>query len=321
MIKAGIVGGGGYTAGELIRILWTHPQVDLAFVFSNSQGGRYLNEVHEDLLFTEGYKFSSEIDECDVLFLCQGHGKAKEFMAKTKVSNDTLVIDLGNDFRLESEQTQDWVYGLPEVNRELIRTSKRIANCGCFATAIQLALCPLSFNRELTENIHISAITGSTGAGQSLKPTTHFTLRNNNISTYKVFSHQHEAEIYQTIKQLQADYSGRLMFVPYRGDLTSGNLATSYTGSNKSIVEIEKMYNDYYRDHPFVKISTTPISLKSVVNTNYCNIHFSKHNDTVVVQSAIDNLGKGASGQAVQNMNLAMGLVETTGLILKPVAY
>ena len=207
------------------------------------------------------------------------------------------------------------------MNRELIRTSKRIANCGCFASAIQLALCPLSFNGELKEDIHISAITGSTGAGQSLKPTTHFTWRNNNISTYKVFSHQHEAEIYQTINQLQDDYSGKLMFVPYRGDFTRGILATCYTKSNKNEEEIEKMYRDYYRDHPFVNINPTPISLKSVVNTNFCNIHFSKHNDTVVVNSAIDNLGKGASGQAVQNMNLAMGLEETLGLILKPTAY
>jgi len=321
MIKAGIIGGGGYTAGELIRILWTHPDVHLEFVFSNSQAGRLYHEVHEDLLFTRNQRFTDRIGPADVLFLCQGHGKAKEFIKSHPISDKTLVVDLGNDFRLNSEESEGWVYGLPEINKERIKNSKRIANCGCFATVIQIALIPLAFHKVLTEDIHISAITGSTGAGQSLKPTTHFTWRNNNISTYKVFTHQHEGEIYQTLGQLQNGYKGKLMFVPYRGDFTRGILATSYTKVGLGGEDLVKMYKEYYSDHPFVHISNSPISLKSVVNTNYCNIHISKHKDTVLIQSAIDNLSKGASGQAVQNMNLAFGLAETSGLILKPAAY
>jgi N-acetyl-gamma-glutamyl-phosphate reductase len=321
MINVGIIGGGGYTAGELIRILWFHPEVHLSFVLSESQTGKVLHEVHQDLLFTGDYTFSSIIKPVDVLFLCQGHGRAKAFLKDHHVNPDTIVIDLGNDFRLASDQTMDWVYGLPETHRSLIKTSKRIANCGCFATAIQLALIPLADRGWLKEDIHISAITGSTGAGQSLSPTSHFSWRNNNISSYKVFSHQHEGEINQTIDELQPGYKGKLKFIPYRGNFTRGILATTYTDVDQSLEAVKQVYQEYYHDHPFVLINPQPLALKSVINTNYCHLHLTKCDNTIIIESIIDNLVKGASGQAVQNMNLACGFEETTGLGLKPVAY
>ena len=321
MIKVGIIGGGGYTAGELIRILWTHPSVNLEFVYSNSQAGKLLKEVHEDLLFTGDMKFSSDVYHVDVLFLCQGHGKAIQFFRDHDIGDDIIVIDLGNDFRLQSPTSEGWIYGLPELNRESIKKSKRIANCGCFATAIQMGLLPLANLNALEGDVHISAITGSTGAGQSLKPTTHFTWRNNNISAYKVFTHQHEGEIYQSLKQLQQNFTGKLWFVPYRGNFTRGILATLYTHCSLEEEELIEAFTSYYSDHPFVHLTPSSISLKSVVNTNYCNIHVSKYDGMAIIESAIDNLGKGASGQAVQNMNLTLGLDEMTGLLLKSNAY
>jgi N-acetyl-gamma-glutamyl-phosphate reductase len=318
MINVGIIGGGGYTAGELIRILSGHPDVVLSFVYSNSQAGKKVYEVHHDLLYLKDLSFSGEVQEADVLFLCQGHGQAKAFMDSNILSEDTLVIDLGNDFRIENE---NWVYGLPERNRNKIAGSQRIANSGCFATAIQLAILPLALSKKLTEDIHVSATTGSTGAGQKLQPTTHFTWRNNNISVYKAFDHQHEAEIYQSIHALQNGFNGKVWFLPHRGDFTRGILASTYTKSDLSEDQARELYIEYYKDHPFTIITDQAISLKQVVNTNYCYLHLSKHGDMLLIQSVIDNLIKGASGQAIQNMNIALGIEESSGLNLKPIAY
>lgn len=316
--KIGIIGGGGYTAGELLRILAFHPNVEIEYVFSNSQSGKLISEVHEDLFFLNPMRFSSTMGEAEVLFLCQGHGKAVSFMEENEIPDDVLVIDLGNDFRIDN---QEWVYGLPEINKLEISQSNRIANCGCFATAIQLALLPLAEAQLLNEDIHISAITGSTGAGQSPSPTTHFTWRNNNISAYKVFNHQHEAEVYQSIHQLQDDFQGKLRFIPYRGNFSRGILATVYTAINKDQDCVKALYQTYYREHPFVSIQENGVTVKSVVNTNYCALNVVVNDGHIIVQSVIDNLVKGASGQAVQNMNLALSLPETAGLDLKPIGY
>jgi N-acetyl-gamma-glutamyl-phosphate reductase len=317
-IKVGIIGGGGYTAGELLRILAFHPDVEIEFVFSNSQAGKLISDIHEDLFFLNPMRFSPSMGEADVLFLCQGHGKAISFMEENDIPDDVIVIDLGNDFRIDNSH---WVYGLPEINRSEISQSSRIANCGCFATAIQLALLPLAEAQLLREDIHISAITGSTGAGQSPTPTTHFSWRNNNISAYKVFNHQHEAEVYQSIHQLQGDFQGKLRFIPYRGNFSRGILATIYTETNMDEEEAKKMFNEYYKDHPFVKIQENGVTVKSVVNTNYCALNVTVNDGQIIIQSVIDNLVKGASGQAVQNMNLALSLPETSGLDLKPIGY
>lgn len=315
---AGIIGGGGYTAGELIRILHGHPGVELAFVYSNSQAGKAISSIHEDLIFLEDVKFSGDILEVDVLFLCQGHGKAKEFLDNHSISEDTIIIDLGNDFRIGNP---DWVYGLPELNSSKIKSSRRIANPGCFATAIQLSLLPLAAGKLLKNEIHISAITGSTGAGQSLQRTTHFSWRQNNVSVYKAFSHQHEAEIYQSIKYLDDSCSSRLRFLPYRGDFTRGIYGSVYTRSDISLIELLDLYRDFYKDAAFTIVTEQDISLKTVVNTNYCYLQLSRHDDQILVHTVLDNLIKGASGQAVQNMNLCLGLDERTGLYLKPSAY
>ena len=318
MIQAGIIGGGGYTAGELIRILSAHPEVELSYVYSDSQAGKKVYEVHQDLIYLQQLVFTNEVEDVDVIFLCQGHGKAIGFMDNNRISSETIVIDLGNDFRIGNEK---WVYGLPEKNRNEISKAKRIANCGCFATAIQLAILPLAFNKKLIGDIHVSATTGSTGAGQKLQKTTHFTWRNNNISVYKAFDHQHEAEVYQSIHRLHSSYTGKIWFLPHRGDFTRGILSSSYTSSDLTIDQALDLYRNYYKGHPFTIVSDQDISLKQVVNTNYCYLHLSKHGDKLLVQSVIDNLIKGASGQAVQNMNISLGLEETTGLNLKPIAY
>jgi N-acetyl-gamma-glutamyl-phosphate reductase len=317
-IEVGIIGGGGYTAGELIRILTGHPDVNIKFVYSQSQGGKEIHTIHEDLLFLGNKKFASEIENADVLFLCQGHGKAKKFMEEYNPSDDTLVIDLGNDFRIDQK---DWVYGMPELYREKIAGSKRIANPGCFATALQLALLPLAKEKLLKEDIHISAITGSTGAGQKLQPTTHFSWRQNNLSVYKAFSHQHEAEVYQSLIHLSPNYPGKIRFLPHRGDFTRGIYGSIYTPSELPVHEILELFLDFYDEAPFVHVTEKAISLKSVVNTNHCFLQISKHEDVVLVHTAIDNLVKGASGQAVHNMNIALGIPEQAGLVLKPTAY
>ncbi len=318
-IKAGIAGGAGYTGGELIRILLRHPHVDLVFVQSNSQAGKPVYSTHPDLIGETYLHFSAQIDEnIDVLFLCMGHGDSATFLAKQKLPARIKVIDLSQDFR---DQKGGFVYGLPELQREVIRSASKIANPGCFATAIQLALLPLAFHNHLHADVHVSAVTGSTGAGQSLSETSHFSWRSNNISIYKAFSHQHLKEIGQSLRQAQGNFQKKIHFIPYRGSFTRGILAGCYTQSKLSADEALELYREYYADHPFIHISTHPVDVKQVVNTNKCIVNLEKHDDQLFVTTVIDNLIKGASGQAVQNMNLMFNLDESTGLLLKPSAF
>jgi N-acetyl-gamma-glutamyl-phosphate reductase len=318
-IKVGIAGGAGYTGGELIRILLNHPNAEIVFIHSKSNAGNFLSDVHTDLLGETEMKFSSTLsDKIDVLFLCMGHGESVKFLSENKINSKIKIIDLSQDFRLSSK---DFVYGLPESQREKIKSAKHIANPGCFATAIQLALLPLVDKKMLNDEVHVSAVTGSTGAGQSLSSTNHFTWRNNNISIYKAFTHQHLGEINQSLKQLQNNFSSEINFIPYRGNFTIGILAGVYTNSKLTIEEAKKLYKKYYKTHPFVTVSEKNPDVKQVVNTNKCILCLEKHGEKLFIQSVIDNLTKGASGQAVQNMNLVFGLDETAGLKLKPSAF
>ena len=322
MIKVGIIGGAGYTAGELLRILLNHPEVEIGFVQSSSNAGNLISDVHDDLIgetdltFTEKLPFS----EADVIFLCVGHGKSKEFMESQALPDALKIIDLSHDFRLNSEGN-DFIYGLPELNREKIKTAKNVANPGCFATGIQLALLPLAAADLLNNEVHIQAITGSTGAGQKPTETSHFSWRNNNLSAYKIMEHQHEGEILQSLKQLQPSFSSDFNFVPIRGNHTRGIFVTAYTNFEGSVEEANKLYNKYYSDHPFVFVTDKNLGMKQVVNSNKAMIYLEKHNNKLVIISITDNLIKGASGQAVQNMNLMFGLDEKAGLNLKPVAF
>ena len=320
LIKAGIIGGAGYTGGELIRILLNHPQVEISFVQSKSNAGNSLSKVHEDLLgdtdilFSETHHF-----DIDVLFFCAGHGEAKKFVTENEIPAAVKLIDIGNDFRLNEDAqagNRHFVYGLPELNREKITQADSIANPGCFATAIQLGLLPLA-KASLLKNIYSTGITGSTGAGQSLSATSHFSWRANNIQAYKTLTHQHLGEIGQSLLQLQPNGAIDLGFVPWRGDFTRGIFISSQLDCELSIEELTVLYNEYYQSHPFVSMSKEPISIKQAVNTNKAVIQLEKVGSKLVVHSAIDNLLKGASGQAVQNMNLLFGLNETTGLKLK----
>ncbi|RYY47851.1 MAG: N-acetyl-gamma-glutamyl-phosphate reductase [Chitinophagaceae bacterium] len=319
-IKAGIIGGAGYTGGELIRILLNHPRVEISFVQSKSNAGNLLSKVHEDLVGETELAFSAEHHfDIDVLFFCAGHGEAKNFLLSNDIPASLKLIDIGNDFRLkEDAQTgsRNFVYGLPEINREQIRNADSIANPGCFATAIQLGLLPLAA-AGLLGNIYTTGITGSTGAGQSLSGTSHFSWRANNIQAYKTLSHQHLGEIGQSLLQLQASDGMDLSFVPWRGDFTRGIFISSQLHCELSLEELGIIYKDFYQSHPFVSISKEPISLKQVVNTNKAVIQLEKAGSKLVVHSAIDNLLKGASGQAVQNMNLLFDLPESSGLKLK----
>lgn len=318
MIRVGIIGGAGYTAGELIRILLYHPQAEIAFVHSNSQAGKAVTEIHSDLLGETSLTFQAETDQqVDVLFLCTGHGRSRAWLEQNSLPAGTVVIDLSQDFRLDPS----FVYGLPELNREAIRSATRIANCGCFATAIQLALLPLADRGLLREEVHIQAITGATGAGQAPGATTHFAWRNNNISVYKPFAHQHLAEIRRSLQQLQPGFEQPLNFVPVRGDFSRGIFASLYTECPLSPAEAVRLYEDYYHAAPFTIISRENPSLKQVVNTNKCIVHLEKHDNKLLIISMIDNLLKGASGQAVENMNLACGLEQTTGLQLKATVF
>lgn len=327
-IKAGIVGGAGYTGGEMLRILVNHPNVEIAFVNSSSNAGNLISDVHTDLFGDTDLKFTSELpQDIDVLFLCVGHGDAKKFLAANPISDHIKIIDLSQDFRLHANssfnipdselKTKDFVYGLPELNNEAIKSAKNIANPGCFATCIQLGLLPLASAGLIKNEVHINATTGSTGAGQSLAPTSHFSWRNNNLSVYKAFEHQHLNEISESLVQLQPSLAEALNFVPQRGDFTRGILAAIYTESDLTLDEAQKLYEDYYSAHPFTHVSRKNIDLKQVVNTNKALIHIEKHGDKLFIISIIDNLLKGASGQAVQNMNLMFGLEETAGLKLK----
>ncbi|UHG92656.1 N-acetyl-gamma-glutamyl-phosphate reductase [Spirosoma oryzicola] len=324
-LNVGIIGGAGYTGGELLRILINHPFVEVAFVHSNSQAGKPVWNTHTDLLGDTDLTFSGEEpaallaqEGLDAIFLCSGHGASATFMAEHDLSDDITVIDLSNDFRDEHD---DFVYGLPELQRERIQEATRIANPGCFATSIQLALLPLAKAGKLQADVQISAITGSTGAGQALVPTTGFTWRNNNISIYKAFTHQHLAEIRQSLTTLDPDFNHTINFIPYRGDFTRGIMANVYTPFSGTREEAKELYKAYYANHPFTHVSDAPVDVKQVVNTNKCFLHLELHDGQLLITSVIDNLTKGASGQAVQNLNLVFGLPEDTGLRLKPVAF
>ena len=314
MIKAGIIGAAGYTGGELIRILTQHPEVQLTFCQSQSQAGKKISSVHHDL-FHQDLFFTGEIGEADVLFFCMGHGRSKALMEEHKFPANTKIIDLSHDFRIDGNH--NFIYGLPELQKEKIKDASHVANPGCFATSIELALLPAASTNLLKNAVHVHGITGSTGAGQALSETTHFTWRNNNISIYKAFNHQHLAEIKQSIIRLQPDFKSSIYFVPMRGDFTRGILSSLYFESNIQQDDIIRLYKDYYRYHPFVKITDENPDIKMVVNTNYCLLNIQVYDGTVHIISVIDNLVKGASGQAVQNMNLIFGLPENTGLNLK----
>ncbi|MGI4834729.1 MAG: N-acetyl-gamma-glutamyl-phosphate reductase [Janthinobacterium lividum] len=320
-ITAGIVGGAGYTAGELVRLLLHHPHAKIGAVVSSTQAGQPLHTVHDDLLGDTNLAFTSDLrgDE-DVVFLCLGHGNSRKWLLETNLSASTKVIDLSNDFRLAADRdvaSRHFVYGLPEMNREQIRTADSIANPGCFASAIQLALLPLAAAGQLHDAVHVSAITGSTGAGRSLVETTGYTWRTGNISTYKTFTHQHLGEIGETLVGMQPSFDKPVRFIPYRGNFTRGIFASVYTTCELLIPEVQKLYTDYYRDAPFTIVSDKEIHLKQVVNTNKCLLHVTKHDDQVLITSALDNLLKGASGQAIQNMNLLFGFEETASLGIK----
>lgn len=321
MIKVGIIGGTGYVAGELIRLLVNHPNVEIDFIYSHSQPGQAVASVHEDLFAYDELKFTDQVNpDVEVLFLCLGHGNSRKFLENHSFSANTKVIDLSNDFRLKADAQflgNQYVYGLPELNKSKIEKAGYIANPGCFATAIQLALLPLAHAGLLQNEVHVNAITGSTGAGQSPSATTHFSWRNNNLSIYKAFSHQHLGEIGESLTSLQPDFDKALNFLPLRGDFTRGIFASAYTYADISEAELTALYQDFYKDAPFTRISENSINLKQVVNMNYCLLQVQKIDGKVLITSVIDNLLKGASGQAIQNMNLMFGLDETTGLNLK----
>ncbi|SHK79210.1 N-acetyl-gamma-glutamyl-phosphate reductase [Chitinophaga jiangningensis] len=321
-IKAGIIGGAGYTGGEMIRLLLNHPDVEIAYVHSRSNAGNPLYAVHADLLGETELTFAGELsNDIDVMFLCLGHGESKKFVEANDIADHVKIVDLSQDFRLgESVKGREFVYGLPEMNRDAIRTAKNIANPGCFATAIQLGLLPLA-KAGLLKEVHTTGITGSTGAGQSLQATSHFTWRANNISTYKVLTHQHLKEIRRSLQQLQPGYTADVNFVPVRGDFPRGIWVTSYLQSDLSLEGAVQLYQEFYAGHPFTHVSTKQIDLKQVVNTNKVLIQLEKVGEKLVIHSIEDNLVKGASGQAVQNMNLMCGLDETAGLKLKSIVF
>jgi N-acetyl-gamma-glutamyl-phosphate reductase len=320
-IKAGIIGGAGYTGGEMLRILINHPNVEIAFVNSTSNAGNLISDVHTDLIGDTDLKFISDIpQDIDVLFLCVGHGDAKKFLEANPIDENIRIIDLSQDFRLNrnsSIENRQFIYGLPELNITEIQAAQNIANPGCFATCIQLGLLPLAAKGLLQNEVHINATTGSTGAGQSLSTTSHFSWRNNNLSIYKAFEHQHLNEIGETLTQLQGEVKEALNFIPQRGAFTRGILASMYLESDLTLGEAYTIYEEYYSGHQFTHVSRKNIDLKQVVNTNKCLVHLEKHGNKLFIISIIDNLLKGASGQAVQNMNLMFGLEETAGLRLK----
>jgi len=318
-IKAGIIGGAGYTGGEMLRILINHPHVEITFVNSTSNAGNLISDVHTDLIGETDLKFTSDLpQDIDVLFLCVGHGDAKKFLATHPIADSIKIIDLSQDFRLTANaafENRKFIYGLPELNREAIKNAKNIANPGCFATCIELGLLPLAHKGLIKSEVHINATTGSTGAGQSLATTSHFSWRNNNLSVYKAFEHQHLNEIGETLGAIT------LNFIPQRGDFTRGILAAMYTESDLTLEQAQTLYEEYYSTHPFTTVSAKNIDLKQIVNTNKALVHLEKHGNQLFIISIIDNLLKGASGQAVQNMNLMFGLEERQGLNLKATAF
>ena len=321
-IKVGVIGGAGYTAGELLRILVHHPAVEIVFVNSSSNAGNPVVDVHSGLIGETDLIFTSELPfgEVDALFLCSAHGDSKKFMDNNDVPASVKIIDLSTDYRAKSPH-HDFVYGLPELNREDIRKATRIANPGCFATAIQLAIFPLAAAGLLTDEIHVNAITGSTGAGVKPSDTSHFSWRNNNISIYKPFGHQHLGEIGQSLRQLQAGFSKAVNFIPVRGNFARGIYVTAYTQCSLSLEDAKELYKDFYKDAAFTFVVDKNPDMKQVVNTNKGIVYLEKHGDKLLIVSMIDNLLKGASGQAVQNMNLMFGLDEKAGLGLKSIGF
>jgi len=318
--SVGIIGANGYTGSELVRLLAFHPNIELKVLFSRSYSGIKISELYPDLDSICDLVLTNEISETDILFLCLPHKESQNWLNENPVSEETLVIDLGNDFRLDGNfGNRNFIYGLPEIHFNEIQNSKSIANPGCFATAIQLALLPLA-KENLLKDVYTTGITGSTGAGQSLQPTTHFTWRNDNISAYKTLNHQHVEEILKQINLLN-EKEVELNFVPWRGDFARGIFTSSIIGCDLELEKIHTLYKDFYKDSPFVKISEKQIDMKQVVNTNFCIIQIEKQGNKIVVDSAIDNLLKGASGQAVQNMNIANGWEQNLGLNLKPTAF
>jgi N-acetyl-gamma-glutamyl-phosphate reductase len=322
MIKIGIIGGAGYTAGELLRILLNHPQSKIVFVNSSSNAGNYITDIHGgligecDLVFTDALS----LNKVDVLFLCSAHGDSKKFLEANTIPSHVKIVDLSTDYR-EQREDHDFVYGLPEMNKEDIIKAPHVANPGCFATCIQLALLPLASKGLLQSEVNVMGITGSTGAGVKLSSTAHFSWRNDNISVYKAFEHQHLQEIGQSLRSLQKDFNQDINFIPVRGDFTRGIFVSMYTDFEGSLEEAEAIYKNFYKNAAFTFVTGKNIDLKQVINTNKCLLHLEKHGKKLLVLSVIDNLLKGASGQAVQNMNLMFGLDEKTGLNLKPVAF
>jgi N-acetyl-gamma-glutamyl-phosphate reductase len=322
MIKIGIIGGAGYTAGELIRLLINHPDAEIVFVNSSSNAGNKITNVHAGLYGETDLVFTNELPlkEIDLLFFCTAHGDTKKFMDTHAVPENLKVIDLSTDYRIKSE-SHDFVYGLPELNRRQLCKSTHVANPGCFATCIQLGLLPLAKHLMLTNEIHVNAITGSTGAGVKSSDTTHFSWRNDNISVYKPFEHQHLGEIKQSLSQLQNSFQSHINFIPVRGNFSRGIFATLYMDTRIELEEFRRIYEAYYDDHSFTFLTNKAPDLKQVVNTNKCLIYLQKHGNKLLIISIIDNLLKGASGQAVHNMNLLFNLEETVGLHLKPSAF
>ncbi|MDY3248007.1 MAG: N-acetyl-gamma-glutamyl-phosphate reductase [Prevotella sp.] len=322
MIKIGILGGAGYTAGELIRLLLNHPEAEIVFVNSSSNAGNLLTDVHEGLYGDTTMRFTDAMpfEQVDVVFFCFGHGKSEAFLQEHHVPANVKIIDLAQDFRIAAPEN-DFVYGLPEINREQIAQAQHVANPGCFATCIQLGLLPAARMGLLTTDVSVNAITGSTGAGQKPGPTTHFSWRNNNLSIYKAFRHQHIAEIRQSLSQVQGHLEASIDFIPYRGDFARGIFATEVVRTDADIEVIETAYRDFYREAAFTHYVDKPLDLKQVVNTNKALVHCDKIDDKLLITSCVDNLLKGAVGQAVQNMNLMFGIDERAGLRLKPSAF
>ncbi len=344
MVRVGILGAAGYTGGELIRLLLNHPQARIVFANSESNAGNLVSDVHEGLIGETDLRFTAEMpfEEVDVVFFCFGHGKSRAFLAEHEIPSRVKIIDLAQDFRIreapsnspkgedpqqhlsplgEPEGASPWVYGLPETHHEAIRSCQHLANPGCFATCIQLGLLPALKAGIITGDIHTNGITGSTGAGQKPGATTHFSWRNDNISIYKTFTHQHLLEINQTIQELQPGYEGRMFFIPQRGCFARGIFVTSYAHCDTPIDEVRSIYEDYYRDAAFTHVVAKSPDMKQVVNTNKAVVYVERYEDQLLMVSCIDNLLKGAVGQAVQNMNLMFGLPEDTGLRLKASAF
>jgi N-acetyl-gamma-glutamyl-phosphate reductase len=320
-IKVGIVGASGYTGGELLRLLVHHKGVEIVFAYSTTNNGKLVSDVYSELIDEINIEFTNTIKESDVIFLCQGHGKSYDFLLTSSINQKTKIIDLSQDFRLEKsitigKNTRKFTYGLPELQKNLIKSSKNIANPGCFATALQLALLPSINSNIINGDIHSNAITGSTGAGIIPSNTTHFSWRNNNVSSYKEFNHQHLDEIKYTFNK-KSIKKYNLNFIPLRGSFTRGIFSTNYFNCESKINDVKEIYKQFYYNHPFIIISENEINLKQVINTNKCILHLSLLNGKLIITSIIDNLLKGASGQAVQNMNLMFGLNETEGLRLK----